>query len=106
MDNHEEDNSTLIAGFATLALGNQILHPEATINGNSIPDDVPNSISHNHIMRPFIDPGLVIKRRHHLNETWFSDFVSPTSAPRGAYSPLSQALKKVLPERAACRLGN
>jgi len=56
-------------------------------------------------MRPFFDPGLVVQKRKHVNETWLSDFVSPTSAPQGAYSPLSQAVKKLLPERAACRLG-
>ncbi|CAF3524220.1 unnamed protein product [Rotaria sordida] len=116
IDNHEEDNSTLTAGFAALAFGDKILNPETTLNGHSIPDDVSshssnssdqNQHNHNvtHIMRPFIDPGLVIQQRKTANETWLSDFVSPTSAPQGAYSPLSQAVKKLLPERAACRLG-
>jgi len=104
-----EDNSTLTAGFASLALGDEILHPESTLNGNSIPDDISsrssNNSDQNHIMRPFFDPGLVVQKRKHVNETWLSDFVSPTSAPQGAYSPLSQAVKKLLPERAACRLG-
>jgi hypothetical protein len=108
-ENNEEDNSTLTAGFAALALGDQILHPETTLNGNSIPDDLSSRVStstdENDTMRPFIDPGLVIKKRKPVTETWLSDFVSPTSAPQGAYSPLSQAVKKLLPERAACRFG-
>lgn len=107
--NNEQDNSTLTAGFAALALGEQILHPETTVNGNSIPDDVssrstPNT-EENYTMRPFIDSGLFVKRRKNIQETWLSEFVSPASAPQGAYSPISQAVKKLLPERAACRLG-
>ena len=115
-ENNEENNSTLIAAFAPLALGDQILHPESTLNGNSIPDDISthssdinqqNEHNHrvNHMVRPFVDPGLIIQKRKQANETWLSDFVSPKSAPQGAYSPLSQAVKKLLPERTACRLG-
>jgi hypothetical protein len=113
---NNEDNSTLTAGFAAFALGDQIIHPESTLNGDSIPDDVSsrssdiieqnqNNHDENHVMRPFIDPGLVVQKRKNVNETWLSDFVSPTSAPKGAYSPLSQTVKKLLPERTACRLG-
>jgi hypothetical protein len=109
-ENNEADNSTLTAGFAALAFGDKITHPETTLNGNSIPDDLSarssNSSDENYNMRPFIDPGLVIKKRKQVNETWLSDFVSPSSAPQGAYSPLAQAVKKLLPERTACRLGN
>ncbi|CAF2870943.1 unnamed protein product [Rotaria sp. Silwood2] len=115
-EDHEENDSTLKFGLATLALGDKISNPETTLNGNSVPDDVsslssnssdPNKHNHNetHVMRPFTDPGLVIQQRKKVTETWLSDFVSPTSAPQGAYSPLSQAVKKLLPERAACRLG-
>ena len=108
-ENNEEDNSTLIAGFATLALGDKILHPETTLNGNSVPDDLSlgssTSTEENNTMRPYTDPGLIAPKRKKVNETWLNDFVSPKSAPQGAYSPLSQAVKKLLPERAACRLG-
>lgn len=108
-ETNEEDNSTLTAGFAALAFGEKITHPETTLNGNAIPDDLSTQSStssqESYTMHPFIDPGLVIHKRKNVNETWLSDFVSPTSAPQGAYSPLSQAVKKLLPERAACRLG-
>jgi hypothetical protein len=107
--NNENDNSTLTAGFAALALGDQILHPETALNGNSTPGDLSSrsstSTEENHTVLPFIDPGLVIQKRKHVNESWLSDFVSPKSAPQGANSALSQAVKKLVPERTACRLG-
>jgi hypothetical protein len=108
-ENNGENDSTLMAGLAALAFGTKITNPEATLNGNSIPDELSTRSSTNsqdsYPIRPFIDPGLVKHKRKNVNETWLSDFVSPTSAPQGAYSPLSQAVKKLLPERAACRLG-
>ncbi|CAF1073880.1 unnamed protein product [Adineta steineri] len=112
-----EDNSTLMAGFETVALGDDIQQqPDIILNSNAASED---SSSHsydsndqkqtnhykNHVIRPFIDPGLIQKKPKHLNESWLSDFVSPSSAPQGAYSPISQAVKKLLPERTACRLG-
>ncbi|UJR23710.1 hypothetical protein I4U23_026691 [Adineta vaga] len=109
----EENNSTLIAGLAPLVLGDNIVHSGIELNDSTITDDDSSSRSsnsanhqrHNHVIRPFIDPGLVRKKPQHLNESWLSDFVSPRSAPQGAYSPLSQAVKKLLPEKTACRLG-
>jgi hypothetical protein len=108
-ENNEKDNSTLTSGIAALPFSEQLMHPQSTLNGNSTPDDLSSQSStdtnENHTPRPYIDPGLVIKNRKHTTETWLSEFVSPTSAPQGSYSILSQAVKTILPERTACRLG-
>ena len=108
-ENNHDDGSTLIAGIAALAFGTKITNPEETLNGSSIRDDLSTKSSINSQssvpLRPFIDPGLIRRKRKNGNETWLSDFVSPARAPQGAYSPLSQAVKKILPERTACRLG-
>ena len=56
-------------------------------------------------LRPYIDPKLVQRHQHHVDESWLSDFVSPQQAPQGAYSAVAQAVKKFVPERTACRLG-
>jgi hypothetical protein len=108
-ENNENDNLTLTAGFAAFALGDQNLHSETILNENAIPDDLSSrsstSTEENHTVLPFTDPGLVIQKRKHVNQSWLNDFVSPTSAPQGANSALSQAVKKLLPERTACRLG-
>jgi hypothetical protein len=58
-----------------------------------------------HRLLPHIDPGLVIHKAQQADETWLSDFVSPGSTPKSSYSPLAQAVKKLMPERTACRLG-
>ncbi|CAF4312555.1 unnamed protein product [Adineta steineri] len=112
-----EDNSTLMAGFETVTLGDDIQQqPDIILNSNAASEDFSShsydsndqkQTNHykNHVIRPFIDPGLIQKKPKHLNESWLSDFVSPSSAPQGAYSPISQAVKKLLPERTACRLG-
>lgn len=93
-DTNTDDNST------TLAPGDKILPHETPVNGHS------NGCDHNHPrMRPFIDPGLVIQRTATTGQSWLSDFVSPKSAPEGAYSFVSQVVKKIMPERTACRLG-
>ena len=97
VDDDGKHDSALVAGLATLAVDDES-SPRPTINGHH------NQNSHR-TMLPFVDPGLVVQKRKHPSETWLSDFVSPTSAPAGAYSPLSQAVKKLLPERTACRLG-
>ncbi|CAF0855375.1 unnamed protein product [Rotaria sp. Silwood1] len=115
-ENYEEDILTITADASALALDDKNLNSETISNDNSNLDDVSslssnssdqNTHNHNetHIMRPFIDPGLVAQKCKTAHETWLSDFVSPTSAPESAYSPLSQAFKKLLPERTACRLG-
>lgn len=58
------------------------------------------------LLRPFVDPNLLIRKQRPAEETWLKDFQSPSSAPQGAYSPIAQAVKSILPERTACRLGN
>jgi len=65
-------------------------------NSNSSPED---------FLRPFIDPKLVQKHERRVDESWLSDFVSPKEAPQGAYSVVSQTVKKFVPERTACRFG-
>ena len=108
-EQNEEENSELTVDLAALALGNKSSDFPAAINGNSLPDHRTNrsvmSTTSSFTMRSFIDPGLITTKRTNINETWLDDFVSPKSAPQGAYSPLSQAVKKLLPERTACRFG-
>ena len=115
-ENHEEDNSTLTVLSTATALADKVVQPETAANSDSLPGDASsdssstsnqnqNSQDENSAMRPFVDPGLVVQKSKDVPESWLSDFVSPTSAPRGAYSPLSQTVKKLLPERTACRLG-
>lgn len=108
-ENKEQDNSTLPADCAALAISDEVLHPDTTTNGNSIPDTLSSLSStnseENDTMRPFMDSALTKRRRKHVEETWLKEFVLPTSAPQGAYSPIAQAVKRLLPERAACRLG-
>lgn len=103
-ENPQEDNVTLTAGLAVLALGDQVRDSQLICNGD-LSTRSSTSTEENDTMRPFIDPGLVTKRRKRTNETWLSDFVSPGSAPQSSYSPIAQAVKKLLPERTACRLG-
>ena len=57
------------------------------------------------LLRPFIDPALIVRKSRPVEETWLKDFKSPPSAPQSAYSPITQAVKKLLPERTACRFG-
>lgn len=106
--------SMSIVGLIPLASGDHIPHPQATPSNHNAPSTdlhTPSSSSsstnsdNTYAIRPFIDPGLVRKKPQHLNEAWLSDFQSPRSAPEGAYSALSQAVKKLLPERTACRFG-
>lgn len=99
-----EDNATLTAAFARFTLGDQILSDGDALLGDLSTRSSTNT-EENYTMRSFIDPGLVIQKRKQTNEKWLSDFVSPASAPQGSYSPISQAVKKLLPERTACRLG-
>ena len=87
----------------------KVLQRETRMNGHVPRPSHSNNHNHNHLehqsMRPYIDPGLVIMKRTQTGEAWLSDFVSPKSAPEGAYSALAQAVKKRLSERTACRLG-
>ncbi|CAF1294181.1 unnamed protein product [Adineta ricciae] len=111
-EQQEEKNSILIAEFAPLTVDDQISHPELESNRNGIgQDDFSHSSlnttrsRHTPVIRPFIDPGLVQKRAHQASDSWLKEYDSPSSAPQGAYSAVSQAVKKLLPEKTACRLG-
>jgi hypothetical protein len=115
-DDLEENDSILTADIAALTLDNRISEPTTTLIVDSIPTDISSLSSdnsaqnqnHHHetdVIRAFNDPALAIQRSKNTNEKWLLDFDSPKSAPQGAYSVLSQAVKKLVSERTACRFG-
>ncbi|CAF3772889.1 unnamed protein product [Rotaria socialis] len=115
-DDHEENDSTLTANTAALTFHNRISQHTTTLIVDSTPENMSslNSYSsaqnqNNHheteVIRPFNDPGLAIQQSKSTSEKWLIDFDSPKSAPQGAYSVLSQAVKKLVSERTACRFG-
>ncbi|CAF2127776.1 unnamed protein product [Rotaria magnacalcarata] len=115
-DDHEENDPILTANIAALTLQNRISQPTTTLIVDSIPENISSLSSdssaqnqNNHheteVIRPFNDPALVIQQSKSTSERWLIDFDSPKSAPQGAYSVLSQAVKKLVSERTACRFG-
>lgn len=108
-ENTEEETHTLTNGLAKLALNGQSTDFQTSLDFNGVSGDLSTrsstSTDENYTMRPFVDPGLVVQKHKQTTEKWLGDFVSPASAPQSPYSPFSQAVKKLLPERTACRLG-
>ena len=108
-ENTEEKTHTVANGIAALVFNDRSTDPQTSLDLNGALDDVSNRSSmtteENYTMRPYVDPGLVIQKHKKTRERWLGDFVSPASAPQSPYSPISQAVKKLLPERTACRLG-
>lgn len=105
----EKETHTVANGLAAIVFNDKSTDFQTSLDLNGASSELSTRSSttteENYTMRPYVDPGLVIQKHKKTTEKWLGDFVSPASAPQSPYSPFSQAVKKLLPERTACRLG-